>query len=224
MIQTHTSLKYLILIEADDFIQGIDPWHVEIRDQFHRHLINIEKEDCYRDNLGHFYFNLNDVPTGKYEAKTTAQVPDDDFRDGYMTIIDRQDLVSVGLHDCPCHHKETCPCHETEGIKVTFERVYTKHIDGGDYLCDKFGNYILTSDGKRISFTTNNIISEDMAKVTLNMSGEEFLQLIQGRDKEGKVESLVEVVDVMQGMSDEEEMQVTTNEDINSMMDRILNN
>jgi hypothetical protein len=111
-------------------------------------------------------------------------------------------------------------------VKVTFQRVYTKHIDGGDYLVDKYGNYIYTSDGKKIQFTDSQHYEgdDDYRRVVLNMTGDEFLKLIQGRDEHGKVESLVEVVDVMQGMSDEEEMQVATDEDINTMMNRVLNN
>ena len=156
MIHTNTSLKYNILIEAKDFEQERDPWGVVIYDYFNKEYATIDKEDCFRDSEGGYYFTLPNMDKGKYRAITTVQIPDDDYEPTYMTITDRQHLVDVGLCDC---HKPYRPCNcqcETEGLKVTFTRVFSTNLDDAAYLCDINGNLILTADGRRIQFNNNN--------------------------------------------------------------------
>lgn len=150
MIHPHTNLKYQVVITADGFDQKTDPWDVVVRNQFHRVSLDINPDDCIRDTEGNFYFTFVDAPLGKYYATTTVNIPDDDYEDGYMVITDRQHLEDVGI--CSCH-KTPCQCAcVTDGVRVTFKRVFTQNLDGNEYLADMDGNFILTSDGKRIAF------------------------------------------------------------------------
>ena len=205
MIHSGTHLKFFVSIEADGFLMSRDPWTIEIRDSFHRLALSIDKGECYRDTLGNWYFNMNAVPTGSYIAHTKISIPDEDFDpQQYMVITDKTHVVDVGLHSCqkpyrPCH----CEC-ETEGIITTITRVWSKSIDGADYLADKDGNYIYTSDGRRIQFIVQNEINDaNMGKVQLNMTGEQFKQLIEGNDPNGQINTLPEALAAMQGISDD---------------------
>ena len=148
MIHPHTNLKFKVEITAEGFSQENDPWAVLVRDQFKRIQFNVDKEDCIRDSEGGFYFLFADAPTGIYEAITTTNIPDDDYDDGYMVMTDRQHLVSVGFS----HWQHKGCCCKTEGVTVTFTRVFTVNIDDASYLCDCNGELILTADGRRIKF------------------------------------------------------------------------
>lgn len=151
MIHPHTNLKYKVEISAEGFSQENDPWNVLVKDQFKRVQFNVDKDDCFRDSEGGYYFLFTDALTGRYDATTTVNIPDDDYDDGYMRIVDRQHFVDVGL--CECHHHHKCCC-KTDGVTVTFTRVFTTNIDDAAYLCDMDGNLILTAEGKRIKFIT----------------------------------------------------------------------
>jgi hypothetical protein len=87
---------------------------------------------------------------------------------------------------------------------VQYEQVWTVSIDGEDYLADCDGNYVLTSDGNRICFKSNKQeIIDDMGKVRMKMTGDEFLQLMEGRNPGGTIDTIPEMFDAAQGISDD---------------------
>ena len=101
---------------------------------------------------------------------------------------------------------------------MQYEQVWTVSIDGADYLADRDGNYVYTSDGKRIQFTnaTSEYV-ENMGKVIMNMTGEEFLQKWEGRNPNGVIDTVPEMFDAARGISDEttirEEIEEEVSED-----------
>lgn len=200
MIYPNTSLKYQVVITADGFRQDLDPWNIVVRDKYKLVRLVIHKEDCIRDSEGGFYFIFPKAQTGIYDAITTVEVPDDNYAEGYMLLTDKQELVKVGDFSKSCIDV-VCPCHDTEGLEVTFTRVFTKSIDDIDYLVDSEGAYITTSEGKRIRFVDG---KEDTYKATrLDMTGEHFKQLIEGTDPNGEVNTLPEVMNAMTGIGDD---------------------
>ena len=201
MIYPHTDLKFRITITASDFNQRSNPWTLRVIDRFNRERLNMERKDFMRDSLGRFYFDMKDVLTGEYRAITQIGIPDEDFNDGYQHRTDAQIFLHVNM--CNCHHD--CGCHcQTDGMEVLIERVYTINIDGGDYLADVNGTPILDSEGNKIYFI-NHIDEEDtdMPPVKLNMTGEEFKKLIEGDEPNSEVNTIPEVMRVMQGISDD---------------------
>ena len=200
MIYPNTSLKYQVVITAEGFSQDLDPWKIIVRDKYKLIHAVINKNGCIRDSEGGFYFILPKVMTGIYDAITTVEIPDDNYAEGYMLLTDKQELVKVGIETNPCV-PDVCPCHDTEGLEVTFTRVFAKSIDDIDYLVDSEGNYITTSEGKRIRFVDG---KEDTYKATrLDMTGEQFKQLVEGTDPNGEVNTLPEVMNAMTGIGDD---------------------
>ena len=115
---------------------------------------------------------------------------------------------------------------------MKYEQVWSVSIDGADYLADCDGRYVLTAEGYRIQFSNDvSEIVEDMGKVKMKMTGDEFLKKWEGRDPNGVVDTIPEMEDVMHGISDEEtihehtehqieeelEEEAATNEDIDEM-------
>lgn len=199
MIYPPVDLKYRITIDREGFKIDKDPWQVYIRDTFGRELATITPDVTYRDSEGRWYFSLEQVPTGRYIAKTTTKAPDDNFESGYMTITDKQKLVEVGLYGC----EEVCRCsHTTDGLTVTFERVYTRYIADVEYLADKDGNLIWTSDGKLITFIKKYEEDMEVPTVKLNMTGDEFKKLIEGNDPNGSINTIPELLHAMDGIDD----------------------
>ena len=213
MIHPHTSLKFRILITVQDFDQKRHQWTLVIKDQFHRVVANMVPSMFLRDTEGNYYFTLQADTAGlRYFAATTAKIPDGDYPDGFMAITDYQPLCSVGIRGSrrnpavpPQVPPRPCPHHGTDGMEVVFTRVFTKSIDDVDYLCDEDGNFILTSDGRKIAFLKPQIDYnyQDMADVRLNMTGEKFKELIEGNDPNGQINTLPEVINAMNGISDD---------------------
>lgn len=199
MIYPPVDLKFRITIDREGFNITKDPWQVYIRDTFGRELATITPDVTYRDSEGRWYFSLEQVPTGRYIAKTTTQAPDDNFASGFMTITDKQKLVDVGLYGCG--EKEKCS-HTTDGLTVTFERVYTRYIDDVEYLADKDGNLIWTSDGKLITFIKK-YEEMEVPTVKLNMTGDEFKKLVEGFEPNSEINTIPEMMAAMRGISDE---------------------
>lgn len=147
MIHPDTDLKFRVIMDAEGFNQKKDPWRVKIVDTFGRCSALLTPEDCIQDTAGRHYFLLPSVRTGKYYAVTSVDIPDEDYDDGYMTVVDRQPLIDVGM--CPSL-RNACT-HSTDGLEVTFVRVMTRNIDDTLYLADINGNYIVDDAGKRIA-------------------------------------------------------------------------
>jgi hypothetical protein len=201
MIYPHTDLKFRITITASDFNQRSNPWGLRIIDRYGRDFATYEKKDFLRDSEGRFYFDMKNVLTGEYKAITTIGIPDEDFTSGYQQRTDMQVFLHVNMQVCrPC-----CGCHhKTDGMEVLIERVWSTSIDGEDYLCDCDGNPILTAEGEKIYFI-NDIIEHDetMGKNYLNMKFKDFQKLIEGDEPNSEVNTIPEVMRVMQGISDD---------------------
>jgi hypothetical protein len=170
-------------------------------DRFGRVFKEYAKKDFIRDTEGNYYFQMKDVLTGEYKAITTIGIPDEDFASGYQQRTDAQIFLHVNM--MMCH--PACGCrHKTDGMGVVIERVWSVSIDGEDYLADVDGNPILTSEGEKIYFINPiDKEDEDMGKVKLNMTGAEFKKLIEGDEPNSEVNTIPEVMRVMQGISDD---------------------
>lgn len=201
MIYPHTDIKFRITITASDFNQRSNPWSLRVIDRFGRVFKEYAKNDFIRDSEGRFYFDMKNVLTGEYKAVTTIGIPDEDFTTGYQQRTDAQIFLHVNM--CMCH--PMCGCHcKTDGMEVLIERVWIINIDGGDYLAESDGTPILDKNGEKIYFT--NYIDEGdeiMPPVKLNMTGDEFKQLVEGFDPNSEVNTIPELIHAMQGISDE---------------------
>lgn len=195
-----TALKFRISTTKDDFSLATDKWNIVIKSHG-RTMRRISKADCYYDTEGRWYFNYSNPQPGTYVAIFIGAYEDEDYNAAERIWTDNQTLF-VCREGCMMrqrrkHHPVSCP--------VQYEQVWACNIDGEDYLADCNGNYIYTSDGKRIQFRsklTQEI--EDMGKVKLQMTGEQFLQLIEGKDPNGAVNTIPELMQVMTGVDDQE--------------------
>lgn len=216
MIYPHTDLKFRITITASDFSQENDDWSLRIIDRFNREVADFAKNEFFRDSLGNWYFDMPNVLTGEYRAITTIGIPDDDFNKQLQMRTDCQKFLWVNMPEKPCG----CGGH-TDGMRVVIERVYVISVDDGDYLADAEGDYILTGDGKRIQFNVEYQPKQAMAKVQLNMSGDDFKKLIEGNEPNSEVNTIPEVMAVMQGISDSTTVKRKIDEEVEPKMDGV---
>ena len=188
MIYPGDDLKFRVTTEIPDFQLSEDNFIIVVRDRYKRIVARIAKDDCFYDDHGNFYFTLEKVRTGWYYAFFTAYREDEDFDDQRAAFADTQPLCTVGycekhaprMHDCDCGHH-----------LVHYEQVWVVSVDGADYLTDCYGRYVMGSDDKRIQFT--NATSQhvdDMGKVKMKMTGEEFLKKWEGRDQNGEINTV----------------------------------
>lgn len=223
-------LKFRVTTTFPDFQLSEDDFTIIVKNQYGRVVARIEKGDCFYDSEGRWYFGLEHVQEGSYDALFMGRYEDDDYDKQRAVCTDRQHLVNVGRYDC-CRQplpKPQCPCEH----QVEYEQVWIVSIDGADYLADCDGRYILTAEGYRIQFSNDvSEIVEDMGKVKMKMKGEEFLQKWEGKNPNGEIDTIPEMLDAAQGISDEEtihehtehqieeelEEEAATNEDIDEM-------
>lgn len=201
MIYPGTDIKFRVTTEIPDFQLSEDGFEIVVLDRYKRMVARITKNDCFYDSEGNWYFTLSKVRTGWYYAFFTAQRQDEDYDDQRAQYNDVQPLCVVGycekhaphLHDCDKGHH-----------KVHYEQVWSVSVDGEDYLADCYGRYVYGSDNKRIQFTnaTSEYV-EEMGKVKMKMTGEEFLRQWEGRSENGKMDTVPELYDAMQGISDD---------------------
>lgn len=221
-------LKFRVTPHIDDFLISEDPFQIIIKNQTGRVCYRIPRGVCFYDSEGRWYFGLEHVQEGLYEAVFCAKVEDDDYDKQRCVVTDRRLLIAVGRYALPPE-----PTEEPQKPWVEYEQVWTISVDGADYLADKDGRYILTADGQRIQF--NNAISDkidNMGKVKLDtMTGEQFKQLVEGKDPNGEIDTLREMLDAAKGISDDEtihehagqqieeelEEEAATNDDIDEM-------
>ena len=223
MIYPGTDLKFRVTTEIPDFRLSEDGFGIVVRDRYGRTAARITKNDCFYDDYGNWYFTLEKVRSGWYYAFFTAWREDEDYDGQRAAFRDAQTLCIVGY--CEKHAPRIHDCDEGNH-KVHYEQVWTVSVDGADYLCDCDGNYVYTADGKRIQFTnaTSEYV-EDMGKVMMQMSGDEFLRLIEGRDKNGEINTIPEMFDAAQGISDDEtipqkiQQEIDENQDENEASD-----
>ena len=200
MIYPGTDLKFRITTTQPDFNLSEDTFEIKIKDQYGRVRYTIGKSDCFWDDQGNWYFVMDNVRTGIYFAWFHGRYEDEDYDDQRRDFTDVQELCRVNYHDMPprCHHRHV----------VQYEQVWTVSVDGDEYLCDSEGRYILTADGDRICFKNNKSQTiDDMGKVRMQMTGDEFLQFMEGRNPDGKIDTIPEMMDAAQGISDDETIQ-----------------
>ena len=221
-------MKFRVTPHIDDFQMSEDAFCIVIKNQLGQVKYRIPRGDCFYDSEGRWYFGMEHVQEGLYEAVFCAKVEDDDFDKQRCVVTDRRPLVAVGRYTLPPVECAVVP----QPPYVEYERVFSVSIDGADYLADCDGRYILTAEGYRIQFSNDvSEIVEDMGKVKMKMKGEEFLQKWEGKNPNGEIDTIPEMLDAAQGISDEEtihehtehqieeelEEEAATNEDIDEM-------
>ena len=186
------NLKFRLTATKDDFTLASDKWNIVIKNNLGRTTHRITKKDCYYDTEGRWYFNILNPQPGTYTAIFVGAYEDEDYPEDRRIWTDRQVLFV-----CRKRHPSACP--------VQYEQVWACSVNGDDYLADCYGRYILTAEGDRIQFT-NNLSNEveEMGKVKLKMTGEQFVQLIEGKDPNGAVNTIPELMQVMTGVDDKE--------------------
>lgn len=195
-----TDLKFRITTTQPDFSLSEDFFEIRLKDQYGRLRQTITKSDCFWDDLGNWYFVIDNAKSGVYYAFFHGYYEDEDYDDQHRDFTDVQELCRVGYIGSPCH----CKCKHV----VQYEQVWTVSVDGDEYLADADGKYILTSDGKRICFKSDKSQAiEEMGKVRMKMTGDEFLQFMEGRNPDGKIDTLPEMLDAAQGIGDDETIQ-----------------
>lgn len=191
MIYAGTDLKYKVTSQIEGFSFEENDFSIAIKNRWGKTLISVSKDECFVDSDGDYYFTLEGLGQGAFFAYFTAVVPDNDYDKLTRSITDRQLLVTIG--GCQCSSPTVvCQCEH----KVHYTLVWTANLDDGTYLVDKDGNFILTSDGKRICFTTaptENVASRQEAKLD-TLTGEEFKQLIEQITQDGKINTIPELM------------------------------
>ena len=196
MIYPNTDLKFRLTTTQPDFQFSEDSFEITIKDQYGRVRYSLTKDDCFWDDLGRWYFVLDNVKKGIYYAYFHGRYEDEDYDDQRRDFTDAQELCRVGYLGKTCH----CTCEH----RVQYEQVWTVSIDGDDYLCDSDGKYMLTSDNKRICFkSVKSQQIDDMGKVRMQMTGDEFLEKWEGRNQNGEIDTVPEMFDAAQGISDD---------------------
>jgi len=207
MIYPGTDLKFRITTTQPDFNLSEDNFEIKIKDQCGRVRYNLTKSDCFWDDEGSWYFVMDNVKRGIYYAYFHGRYEDEDYDDQRRDFTDAQELCRVGYLGKTCH----CKCEHV----VQYEQVWTVSVDGDEYLCDCDGKYILTSDGKRICFHSDKSQQiEDMGKIRMKMTGDEFLEKWEGRDPNGVIDTVPEMLDAAQGISDDETIPQKIQQDI----------
>ena len=205
-----TDRKFMVTATQQDFFLTDDEWEITLIDPYSRQR-RITKQDCFFDSDGRYYFTLEKPLRGTYYAWFKGWYEDDDYNKQTRQFTDGQKLCEVGVPACrfgTATHSTATGHQEYEGCQcrhvVQYTEVQTVSVDGDEYLADMDGRYILTSDGKRIAFqnATNDKVN-DMSKVRLNMTGDEFKQLIEGENPNGEIDTIPEQMRAMQGISDD---------------------
>lgn len=190
-----TDLKFRITTTKDDFTLAGCPFFIIIKNSYGRVVKRIQKTDCFFDTEGRWYFNVENIKEGMHTAVFVGVYEDDDYAKQQRAWTDIQPLYD-GTTDCWPHHHHCCSnTHE-----VQYEQVWTVNLADGEYLADRDGNFVYTSDGQRISFSDR---SSTDGKVRLSMTGNEFLKLIEGREPNNEINTIPELFDAARGISDD---------------------
>lgn len=190
-----TDLKFRVTTTKEDFNLARDDFNIVIKNQYGRVTHRILKGDCFYDSEARWYFTVPNIKEGEHFAVFVGAYEDDDFDRQKRIWHDRQPLF-IGTDDCSTADKK----HACEGHLVHYEQVWTVNVGDGEYLADSDGNFVYTSDGQRISFSDR---SSADGKVRLSMTGDEFLKLIEGREPNSEINTIPELMDAMQGISDD---------------------
>ena len=140
-------MKFRVTSTFDNFSLADNDFAITVKNRWGRVTAKVPKDECFRDSEGNFYFTLECVAGGVYEAFFRGGVPDDDYMKMTATVVDRQWLTNVGLCECGMA-RHTCGGH-----KIHYEQVWTVNLDDATYLASEDGNLVLTADGRRIVIT-----------------------------------------------------------------------
>lgn len=192
-----TDLKFRVTTTKDDFSLVADLFNIVIKNRWGRVVARVLKGDCFQDSEGRWYFTVENIQEGEHYAIFVGAITDTDYGKQKRMWNDRQPLF-IGGEGC-CAEGRPMPMPDDSPVK--YEQVWTVNLDTGEYLADSDGNFVYTGDGKRIMFGG---ISLADSKVRMQMTGDEFLQLIEGRNPNGTIDTLPEMLDAARGISDEE--------------------
>lgn len=142
-------MKFRVTSTFENFSLADNDFIIVVKNSWGRVTATIPKDECFRDSEGRFYFTLENVSDGVYEAFFKSSLPDSDYIKMISTITDRQRLTTVGQCNCG-GAQHACACSEH---KIHYEQIWTVNVDNETYLADKDGNIILTADGRRIIIT-----------------------------------------------------------------------
>ena len=153
MIYEGTDLKFRI-IPKNEILNMDDMWFtISVKNRWGQVVYETDKDDCFRDSDGNYYFTMENVRNGVLNAIFTTGVYDEDYVKLERVFTDIRHLTSVGVCDCQTDDDE-CEC--VENHIVAYEQVWTMNIDEGEYLVGSDGSFIITSDGMRIKFKKPN--------------------------------------------------------------------
>ena len=217
MINAGTDLKYRVMTQIPGFNLRRDNFSIIVKNRWEQTKYIVPKEDMMMDDNGNYYLTLSDVQNGVYRAFFTAEKEDTDFDTGIQHIVDKQVIAVVG--ECDCEEYEHI-CH-TDGAYVVYQRVWTVCVGGYVYLTEEDGTPILDADGNKIFLKSSG--KEQQAETRIGITGPQLEELLIGRNDNGRIDTIPEMQDVMGGMREDTELGVTTEEDIDNMMNRILN-
>jgi len=215
MIYPGTDLKFKVTAVGRGMTLADCGFAIVVRNSYGRVVFVAEKHDMMTDSAGGFYFMMKSVAAGVYRSTLTIEKPDINFDGSFQRIVDVSYLCSVGSVDTGRQ------LHETDGVAVCYERVWTVNIGEGVYLCDVNGNPILDSEGQPIMLQDQETEAES---VKINITAAELNRLLTARDKNGKIDTLPEVMDAVGDIGDDTELSVMTDEDTDDMINRILGN
>lgn len=217
-------VKFQITTTYDDFTLAGDPFTITVKDRYGRVVRTMGRDDCFWDDDFRFYFTLENVRRGVYYAYFTGSYEDEDYDKQRATVSDAQVLLTVPscVLDKDCENIKFIGRKQCCRHKVHYRVVTTVSIDGEEYLCGSDGKYILTSDGKRICFTSAKSKEiEDMGKVRLDtLTGDEFKMLIEGRNPNGSIDTIPEMLDAANGIDEDETIQHYVDECIEAALEQ----
>ena len=192
-----TDLKFRVTVTKDNFSLDDGQFNIVIRNRWGRVVARVLKGDCYQDSEGKWYFNVENTSDDEHYAVFIGAIADSDYgkqkrlwHDRQMLFIGREGCCGTAIHPAP--KPDDCP--------VQYEQVWTVNVGDGEYLADRDGKFVYTGDDKRISFSDR---SSADGKVRLQMTGDEFLKLIEGKDPNNEIDTIPELMDAMQGISDD---------------------
>lgn len=216
MIYPGTDIKWMVTVEMDGFSIDEDDMELAIKNRYGQVKYSYKAEDFYTNGNGMWFFNMPNARRGSYFAFLTCWRGDEDFPDNFQKVTDIRHLVDVGFCGCA---KNTCHCCQTDGMKVTYTRVWTVNFIDGQYLADCYGNPILDRDGNYIRFSDKQPEAKD---VRINMTAAEFKRWMDEKDENGKIDTRREIEDALGGMEEEMEYTEMTADDVEEIMDGIF--
>lgn len=152
MIYAGTDLKFKIIPMSEVLDLEEQYFEIVLKNRWGKVMGTVEKDDCFVDEDGNYYFVIENVQPYVYYAYFASSIDDEDYIKQERVMTDMQELCKVDVRgcDCGCTNFASSSCH-CEHI-VRYEQVWTVNVDGTPYLVGSDGAYILTSDGKRIPF------------------------------------------------------------------------